>query len=252
MNSNITKTKRYIALDELRGLFLISMMGYHAAWAVCDALNIGHDVLIEGLPAIWQESTAAGFIMLSGFCLKFSKNPYKRGLIVFLTGLLITAVTLVATPNLPIIFGILTFIGSAMLLSTPILEHFEDSPGFSFFYCLGIYFLTHKMYCGYIGLGSLKFAMPREFYANWLTTYLGFPFDAFTSLDYFPLFPHIFMFWAGCFLYNLLIKSEIMQKLEAPHCRALEFLGKHSLIVYLVHQPIIITIIYIIKSMVGI
>ena len=247
MNSTITKAKRYIALDELRGLLLISMMGYHLAWIAGDTFYNSHAALIEGLPLLWQEATASGFIMLSGFCLRFSKNPYKRGLVVFLTGLMITAVTLIATPQLPIIFGIFTFMGSAMLISTPLLDHFEDSPGFSFAYCLGIFLLTHKMYCGYIGVGDFKFAMPHEFYANWITTYLGFPFDDFLSLDYFPIFPHILVFWAGCFLYNLIINSSVMSRLEAPHCKFLQVLGKNSLIVYLVHFPIILALIELVK-----
>ncbi|MDO4178121.1 MAG: heparan-alpha-glucosaminide N-acetyltransferase domain-containing protein [Phascolarctobacterium sp.] len=249
MQEKFTQAKRYIGLDEIRGCLLISMMLYHLSWDLFDAFNLDITALTTGWLGLWQELTAGGFIMLSGFCLKFSKAPARRGLIVFLAGLLVTAATYMFNQRLPVFFGILTFIGSAMLLTTPLLKHFTDKPSFGFLYCLGIYCCVRKMYLGYIGIGSVKFAMPHDFYANWLTTYLGFPFDGFTSLDYFPLFPHLFVFWSGCFLYNILINSSFITSLEVSHVKPLAFLGKHSLAVYLAHQPILVTLIEFYKTL---
>ena len=80
--------------------------------------------------------------------------------------------------------------------------------------------------------------LPRFLYQNLFTAYLGFYPEGFFSTDYFPLVPWLFLFWSGFFLYHL-VGRERMEPLRRSICPALGWLGRHSLVVYLLHQPVL-------------
>lgn len=112
---------RYALLDELRGLDLVSMMLYHACWDMMFLFGIWMD-WYAGMPGrLWQQTICWVFILLSGFCAPFGRHMLRRGVTVFAAGALVTAVTLVFMPGDRVIFGVLTFLGTAMLL-TGVLE----------------------------------------------------------------------------------------------------------------------------------
>lgn len=124
-NGHTTRQKapasRYALLDELRGLDLVSMMLYHACWDMMFLFGIWMD-WYAGMPGrLWQQTICWVFILLSGFCVPFGRHMLRRGVTVFAAGALVTAVTLVFMPEGRIIFGVLTFLGTAMLL-TGVLE----------------------------------------------------------------------------------------------------------------------------------
>ena len=112
---------RYALLDELRGLDLVSMMLYHACWDMMFLFGIWMD-WYAGMPGrLWQQTICWVFILLSGFCVPLGHRTLKRGAQVFAAGALVTVVTLVFMPEDRVVFGVLTFLGSAMLL-TGVLE----------------------------------------------------------------------------------------------------------------------------------
>lgn len=111
-----TPAGRYALLDELRGLDLVSMMLYHACWDMMFLFGIWMD-WYAGMPGrLWQQSICWVFILLSGFCVPLGHRTLKRGAQVFAAGALVTVVTLVFMPEDRVVFGVLTFLGSAMLL----------------------------------------------------------------------------------------------------------------------------------------
>lgn len=106
---------RYALLDELRGLDLVSMMLYHACWDMMFLFGIWMD-WYAGMPGrLWQQTICWVFILLSGFCVPLGHRTLKRGAQVFAAGALVTVVTLVFMPEDRVVFGVLTFLGSAML-----------------------------------------------------------------------------------------------------------------------------------------
>ena len=112
---------RYALLDELRGLDLVSMMLYHACWDMMFLFGIWMD-WYAGMPGrLWQQTICWVFILLSGFCVQLGHHTLRRGAQVFGAGALVTAVTLLFMPEDRVIFGVLTLLGSAMLL-TDLLE----------------------------------------------------------------------------------------------------------------------------------
>ncbi len=239
---------RYAVIDAIRGFALISMVIYHAVWDLvyiygCDWKWYGSDI-----GYLWQQSICWTFIFVSGFSLPFSKNKWRRGLLVFLAGLLVSAVTFFFLPENRVIFGILTFMGSAMLLSAllePLLERITAMVGFGS--SLFLFLMLKNISDGYVGaFGVPLFEIPGAWYSNWVTTYLGLPMLGFYSTDYFGLFPWIFLFTAGYFLHKYCIKANLMRFLAPSRVSAIEWVGKHSITIYLLHQPILYGVFYLI------
>ena len=238
MNANAIRF-RSGTLDSLRGLTLFSMIAYHLCWDL---------VYLRGLPwawyngfwaYIWQQSICCTFILLSGYCCQASRHPIRRGAISFCGGAAVSLVTLVVMPEEPVRFGVLTFLGSAMLLTgvlEPLLKKIPPAAGLAVSAVL--FALTYHLDERWLGFGGLRLALPDAWYANYFTAFFGFlPFD-FYSTDYFAMLPWLFLFWAGYFLYGI-VGRQRMEPLRRSVCPALGWMGRHSLLLYLLHQPVI-------------
>lgn len=206
-NGHTTRQKtpagRYALLDELRGLDLVSMMLYHACWDMMFLFGIWMD-WYAGMPGrLWQQTICWVFILLSGFCVPLGHRTLKRGAQVFAAGALVTVVTLVFMPEDRVVFGVLTFLGSAMLLTgvlEPLLKKIPPAAGLAVSAVL--FALTYHLDERWLGFGGLRLALPDAWYANYFTAFFGFlPFD-FYSTDYFALLPWLFLFWAGYYLHK--------------------------------------------------
>lgn len=236
------KKTRYELLDTIRGMVLVSMIIYHAAWNL--VYIYGRDwAWYKSYGAyIWQQSICWTFILLSGFCFSLGKRHLKSGLIVFGSGGLVTIATLIAMPQNRVVFGVLTCIGSCILLLTITERFFEKIPeeaGCVLMFLL--FLLTKNINRGWLGLGNGKILeIPESWYSNYLTAYLGFPFQKFYSTDYFSLFPWFFLFVTGFYLCGIFKKYGVMNKsIFGKNIPLFMLLGKHSLIIYLLHQPVI-------------
>ena len=230
--------KRLHGLDALRGLTLISMMGYHGLWNLVYLFGVDLP-WYRGLPGyLWQQSICWTFILLSGFCWKLGRHHLKRGAMIFGGGLLVSLVTHLLMPHGAITFGILTFTGSAVLLLIPLDKLLNKIPAWLGAAGAGLLFvLLRNCSDGTLGFEGLVICrLPAELYRNLVTTYMGFPMAGFTSGDYFPLLPWFFLFLFGYFLYRTREDWRIFQKGRFP---VLNWLGRHSLLVYLLHQPVL-------------
>ena len=245
---NQTST-RYALLDELRGLDLISMMLYHGTWDAVYLFGVAVPWYAGTPGRLWQQSICWVFILLSGFCLPMGHHPVKRGAVVFGAGALVTAVTLLFMPENVVLFGVLTLLGSAMILTGLLEKALQKVPPVAgFLVSFALFVLTYHTMDGYWGLGALRWLLPRGLYANCFTAYLGFYPLGFFSTDYFPLLPWLFLFWAGFYLYHL-IGRERMKPLRRLVCPPLGWLGRHSLVLYLLHQPVIFGVMTVVFSL---
>ena len=230
---------RCALLDELRGLDLISMMLYHGMWDLVYLFGVRAPWYGSWQGELWQQSICWVFILLSGFCLPLGHHPLKRGAAVFGAGALVTAVTLLFMPEDVVWFGVLTLLGSAMLLTGLVQKWLQKiPPAVGLAVSLILFALTYHTMDGYWGLGPLRCALPQGLYANYLTAYFGFYPVSFYSSDYFPLLPWLFLFWAGYYLHSLVGRKR-MEPLRRSVCPPLGWLGRHSLVLYLLHQPVI-------------
>lgn len=154
--------------------------------------------------------------------------------------------------NSVITFGILSFIGSAMLIMLPLAKILRFIPPVAgFIISIGMFFATKNIIHGTIGIGSWQYILPPDFYANNFTAYIGLPPQSFHSADYFPLLPWIFMYTAGYFLYYCVQKSISKNNIFKFNCKPLSLLGRHSLAAYLIHQPVIIALLWLCFKVIG-
>lgn len=261
---------RLALLDSLRGLTLISMILFHACWDAVYLLGANWPWYSSRAAYIWQQSICWTFILLSGFCIPFSSRLLRRGLEVFGAGALVMAVTCILLPEDRVVFGVLTLIGSCMLLMVPLRKVLDrDFRGetsaesttvrkASGVNCDAILFIVFAMLFilfkdinyGEIGTGmlhriipaipKLSIRIPEALYANLATAYLGFPPADFYSTDYFSLLPWAFLYLCGYELHWILKAAGV---LDAPilkkEIRPLAFMGRNSLVIYLLHQPVL-------------
>ena len=235
------KVRRLAGLDTIRGITLLSMMLYHTCWDL--VFLFGKKIPgYSGLGGyVWQQSICWTFILLAGFCWSLGSHHLKRGLIVFGSGILITFVTLLVMPESRVIFGVLTLIGSCMLLLIPmekLLLKLRAEIGLAGSFLL--FLLFRNVNTGYLGSGNWNILkLPDGFYENLFTTYLGFPQKGFFSADYFSLLPWFFLFLTGFYLYQLVQKNHMMEKLFSWRVPGFDVIGRHSLLIYLLHQPVV-------------
>ena len=230
--------ERYHLLDALRGLTLISMIAYHGMYDLVEIYGADVSWFWDTPGRVWQQSVCWTFILLSGFCWNLGKQPLRRGLTVFGGGILVTAVTFLFMPSQRILFGILTFLGSAMLVQIPLSRLLDKLPAWAGLAGSALLFILTRDIMQ--DSGDLGFSpgcgagesLPR------ISAYVsGFPEPGFWSGDYFSFFPWFFLFLCGYFLYRFLMKGEGVRRALSCRIRGLEWLGRHSLIIYLLHQP---------------
>ena len=103
-----------------------------------------------------------------------------------------------------------------------------------------LFLLFRNVNTGYLGFGNWNILkLPDGFYENLFTTYLGFPQKGFFSADYFSLLPWFFLFLTGFYLYQLVQKNHMMEKLFSWGVPGFDVIGRHSLLIYLLHQPVV-------------
>ena len=94
------------------------------------------------------------FILLSGFCVQLGHHTLRRGAQVFGAGALVTAVTLLFMPEDRVVFGVLTLLGSAMLLTGLLEKQLRRVPPAAGFAISAVLFaLTRNVSAGYLGFG---------------------------------------------------------------------------------------------------
>ena len=228
-------------LDALRGLAMVNMVAYHGMydWVyVFGRQSSWYDIYAPGCH-VWQQYICWSFLLLAGYSFNLSRRPLKNGLIVAGCALVLSAVTIGVMPSEAIWFGVLHLVGCAILLccaARPWLEKIPALPGLAG--AAVVFFLTNSLPWGYLGFEGLRLVrLPDALYSANLF-WLGLPdLTRFTSADYFPLIPWLFLFLCGYFLGRMRLP---VPRGKAPAVlRPLCFAGRHSLLVYMLHQPVV-------------
>ena len=235
------KKARYGLPDSIRGLTLLSMIGYHGVWDAVYLFDCKLDWFESRAAYAWQQSICWAFILLSGFCWPMGKRRLKRGFTVFAAGGFLTLVTLLLLPENRVIFGVLTFLGFCTLFWIwPEKLCRKLPPLFGLSASLLLFALLRNVNEGWLGFERFYLVpVPGGWYRNLFTAWLGFPAADFYSVDYFSFLPWFFLFTAGYYFYRVLEKNRRLTWLEAGDIPVLNFLGRHSLAIYLLHQPLL-------------
>ena len=234
--------KRFWEVDFLRGIAILMMVMYHSLWNLNHFYNIGVSVS-EGFWGAFQVTTASLFLFLAGVSLTISSagnntgyaKYLKRGLKIFSFGLIITLVTKLIFPNGFVVFGILHLIGVSIIISYV----------FRKFGYLNLLFGV-----GFIAVGALLKGYAVDF--DWLF-FLGVYSGSFYSLDYFPVFPWFGVILIGMFFGDLLYSNnkrnfKLKDLPENVAARFVCFLGKKSLIIYLLHQIVLYGMFFVVST----
>lgn len=247
------KRPHYGLLDTVRGVCILSMVAYHGMYDLVDIFGLP-SAWYTGLPGyIWQQSICWTFILLSGMCWQLSRRHVKRGLLLVGCGAAITLITWLVMPSQRILYGVLNLLGLSALLLIPLDKVFRKIPAWAGLVgALLLFALTKNVSRGSLGFEGLVLCrLPRWLYATDLLAVVGFPSPSFWSTDYFPLLPWFFLFCAGYFLWSLLDKSPRAKELLRPGLRPLSFLGRHSLVIYLIHQPALMAVFTVLGRIAG-
>ncbi len=231
--------KRIWELDVLRGVCILGMVAVHLIYDLQTFFSLPF-LADSQLFAIIKQWGGVLFLLISGICVTLGSHPVRRGLVVFACGLLCSAVTAgmyalhMADKSIIIYFGVLHCLGVCMLL-WPLLKRLPV-------WALGLVGLGLSVLGLWIS-GNVLVDFP------WLIP-LGLVPGDFVSSDFFPLFPNLGFFLVGAFLGKTLYrKKETLLPRVNPANPVLAFftlLGKWSLPVYLLHQPLITGLLYLI------
>jgi uncharacterized membrane protein len=232
---------RAAILDELRGLAIVNMVAYHVCYDLVYIHGFDWPWFYGARAGIWQEYICISFIFIAGVCTKLSGRPFVRAFRICACALLITAVTLYAYPDQLIVFGILHCLGASMLLYAVFRGLFRGLPApVGFLLALLLVFASWNVVNGFLGFGRFTVSLPSFLYRTPYLFPFGFKSAGFYSADYFPLFPYLFVFLAGSAA-GALVKH-LPPFARRVHIRPLAYLGRHSLVIYLLHQPVAITL----------
>ncbi len=213
--------RRLWEIDVIRGIALILMIVYHFFYDlnVFFNFNIAYD---KGPIFLIGKIAAILFILVAGISSSFSKNNILRGLKLITWGCIIFLVTYIVVPGSNIVFGILQFLGVCLLLY-PALKNISP-------------YILAAAGAAIILAGEYTAQLPVS--QNWLVP-LGFRKPSFSSADYYPLIPWFGLFLWGVCISKLVYKQKNLVKPVNKLFKPFAAVGRHTLIIYLVHQPII-------------
>ena len=240
-----TKTipgERYEEIDAARGIAVVTMIIFHSAFDL-NFFGILSLSVSSGFLRMLAYLTASTFIFIVGvsFSISYARamrriagrdlalKYVRRGFSIFGYGLIITAVTWLFLPSVYIVFGILHFIGIAILLA-PLFVRFKPAS-----------LILGSIVCVIAGYITNAITGP------WFLLWLGVHPESFASLDYVPLLP-----WFGLVLAGMAFGAHFypdgrrgftLPAAEPAFSRPLSLLGRHSLFIYFLHQPLILLLI---------
>jgi len=225
-------------LDIVRGVALLAMASYHFMWDLSSFGYLELDFPSTGWPRIYARTIASTFLFLAGFSLALAhrdgirwRSFWKRWLIIVGAAVLVTIGSYFAIPQGLIHFGILHAIAAASIV--------------------GLLFLRFPWPLTFLVAGA-AFVAPQYlrsdvFNEPWFW-WIGLSTEPRVSFDYVPLLPWLAPFLSGVAVGGISpLMTWLRQKASGDKPRnwvgrPFSFLGRHSLVFYLVHQPVLISI----------
>ena len=227
-------------LDALRGLAILCVIVIHFLFDLVYFFGLG--ISFPPFYLFVQNYGGVVFVVLSGLCATLGSRSFRRGLIVFGCGMLITLVTFVMWKmgmggrDLVVRFGVLHLLGICMMLY-PL---FRRLP-------------TAALAIIGVALVVMGYAVQNvTVSARWLFPF-GLMAEDFVSGDYFPLLPHL-----GWYLLGSCIGRTVYREKktllpgrfgESAFARFFCFCGRQSLLIYLLHQPLVYGLLELIDAL---
>jgi uncharacterized membrane protein len=251
-SSGVSSAGRFAELDAARGIAILMMIVFHTVFDLY-FFKIYPVNVSNGFWRYFAFSTASLFLLIAGVSLSVSHSRevrsggegapgrvavkfLARGAGIFAWGLLVTLATWLYLGDGFVIFGILHAIGVSIMLS-PLFFRFRSKN-----ILIGVVVMVTGIALAYSGITGPLWLCP-----------VGIHPASFNSVDYTPLFP-----WFGLVLIGLgtgeMIYPDGRRSFTVPAIppwvlSPLAALGRHSLAIYLVHQPVIIVLLHLVAGM---
>lgn len=233
----MARRERIGLIDTLRGVALIAMASYHFTWDLEFFGYLAPATATTGFFRIYARAIASSFLFLAGVSLVLAHSPQirwptfvRRFGAILAAALAISAATYLAIPDAFIFFGILHAIGTASLI--------------------GLAFLRLPWPAS-LAVGIAAIALPNLWRSALFDTpllwWVGLSVTLPRSNDYVPLLPWLGPFLIGLAAAKMALAAGLLDKARYLPAgpRPLGFIGRHSLVFYLVHQPILIGVVYL-------
>jgi uncharacterized membrane protein len=223
-------------VDAARGVAIVMMVVYHLVYDLDNFGGYG----IESTSGFWAhfaDATASAFLFLVGISLTISYaragarsglfgKYVRRGIRIFAYGMALTVVFLVLGLGV-VAFGILHLIGVSIILAYPLLKY---------------RFANLSLGLSVIAVGWYVRAQDVSSESPWLLPLGVVPEDVFMP-DYRPLLPWFGVVLLGLFVGNVLYGGGKRMAEKSPMAaKPLLPLGRNSLFIYLIHQPILVAL----------
>ncbi|MDR2606121.1 MAG: DUF1624 domain-containing protein [Oscillospiraceae bacterium] len=198
-------------IDALRGLALVLMVFHHLFFDLVEFLNAPAWLFTNPVFDFLHYVFAGLFILLSGVSSRFSHSNIKRGLKTLACAALVTAVSYAV--DMPIWFGILHLLAFCMIFYGLLEKALEKLP-----------------FWVYILLWAGSILLLRSGILPSLNIF---------SADWFPPLPWMFVFLFGTWVGKLIAARKFPQWFYDFNVPLLPSVGRKSLWIYLLHQPIL-------------
>lgn len=227
------KKERIDSIDALRGLAVVLMLVHHFLYDLVTFLDAPTWLYTNPVLDVFHYIFAGMFIVLCGVSSRFSRSNLKRGLVTLAAAGIISAVTIFI--DMPIIFGVLHMLA----------------------FCMLFYGLTEKLWTALPSWIMAVFTVAGTVVSAWCVNnieirsehlwILGWTYKGFESFDYFPLFPWLFVFLFGTWVGFYIKEKKFPRWFYTAKIPVLSHIGRYSLIIYIVHQPVLFGITMLIK-----
>ena len=234
---------RIFLLDISRGICVVAMIVYHFYWDLGYFGYIDPGVVTQGLGLFFAQLIGLSFITIAGISSRllslsdrYKSKFLKRIFRLISISIAITVLTFILDKNSFIFFGILHFL-SVCTITSFILIKIKSN-----FHLLLIF-----LGAGLISISGITFNIPFIF------SWIGFNKEVPLTNDFYPIIPWItfyfFGFWLGGVIYKITSKkSENLSNTDAqigPVLKFIEYLGRRSLLIYILHQPLLFSLFFI-------
>lgn len=237
--SDLTPRPRFAIVDIARGVAIIAMVAYHLCWDLSYFRFIAADVGYDPAWVLLARSILAVFLFLAGVSLVLGhgrgirwRSFWRRWIFVVVGALAISVATYFAFPQSFVYFGVLHAI--------------------ALFSLMGLAFLRTPLWLA-MSVAAVVIALPF-FYSDPLFNEKAFSWLGFWQVpppanDLVPVFPWFGAVLLGIIAMRLVLAAGWSNRLAAiapsgPLPRLLAFLGRWSLLIYLLHQPILLGLVY--------
>lgn len=240
-----TRTPRIALIDSLRGVALLAMASYHFTWDLEFFGYLESGTATHGAWKIYARMIAGSFLFLVGISLMLAHGDgirwqsfRKRLAMVAGAAALISIATRIAMPQEWIFFGILHNIAVSSVIGLAFLRLPAVLTAVVALFLTGLMILNTWLMPGVLGF---------EAFDSRLLAWVGFADTMPRSNDYVPVVPWIAAVLGGIAVAGLLRAHGGLERLARLQQRpnALSRLGRHSLVFYLVHQPVLIGLVYL-------